>query len=238
MDMSSSSCSNNHRNDLNDSQNTDKSDKKYYEFYGNIFNQQNMLQDLKRTETYYQSILLNKKDFVNKTVMDVGAGTGILSLFALQAGAKQVYAIEASDSFHLAKKLIKKNDENSQIKLINSKIEEIPNKFPQIYSDISKKIDVLISEPLGIMLVNERMLEKYLLARDMFLHDKGKMFPSSSQLHFIPFSDELLYNEKIQKVDFWKYDNFYGIDISPLYEQALAEKFSQPVIEAYNPNTQ
>ena len=39
--------------------------------------------------------------------MDVGTGTGILSFFALQAGAKVVYAIDASDSINIAQKIAK-----------------------------------------------------------------------------------------------------------------------------------
>ena len=46
--------------------------------------QQNMLQDQIRTGTYYAAILENTADFQGKVVMDVGAGSGILSLFAAQ----------------------------------------------------------------------------------------------------------------------------------------------------------
>ncbi len=38
-------------------------------------------------------------------------------------------------------------------------------------------MDVLISEPMGTLLVNERMLETYLHARDRFLKPGGRMFP-------------------------------------------------------------
>jgi hypothetical protein len=38
-------------------------------------------------------------------------------------------------------------------------------------------VDVLVSEPMGTLLVNERMLETYLYARDHFLKPGGKMFP-------------------------------------------------------------
>lgn len=45
---------------------------------------------LVRTAAYHEAILGNVSDFENKTVMDVGAGSGILSFFASQAGARRV----------------------------------------------------------------------------------------------------------------------------------------------------
>ena len=53
--------------------------------------------------------LPHRNDFKDKVVMDVGAGSGILSLFSAKAGAKQVYAVEASSVALAAKKLIEKN---------------------------------------------------------------------------------------------------------------------------------
>lgn len=55
-----------------------------------------MMQDFVRTATYQKAILANLRDFNDKVVLDVGAGSGILSFFAVQAGAKRVYAVEAS----------------------------------------------------------------------------------------------------------------------------------------------
>ena len=56
----------------------------YFHYYGMLMHQQNMLQDQIRTGTYYAAILENPADFQGKVVMDVGAGSGILSLFAAQ----------------------------------------------------------------------------------------------------------------------------------------------------------
>lgn len=47
-----------------------------------------MLKDRVRTDAYRDSIMKNKDLFKDKVVMDVGCGTGILSLFCAQAGAK------------------------------------------------------------------------------------------------------------------------------------------------------
>lgn len=46
-------------------------------------------QDVTRTGTYHAAITENRADFEGKAVMDVGAGSGILSLFAAQVGGWQ-----------------------------------------------------------------------------------------------------------------------------------------------------
>ena len=54
---------------------------------------QEMLKDIVRTKTYQNVIYPNSFLLKNKVVLDVGAGTGILSLFFAKAGAKHVYAV-------------------------------------------------------------------------------------------------------------------------------------------------
>lgn len=55
-----------------------------------------MLSDKVRTSTYAAFIDSNPSLFRGAIVMDVGCGTGVLSLFAARAGAKRVIAVEAS----------------------------------------------------------------------------------------------------------------------------------------------
>ena len=63
-------------------------DRVYYNDYSTLVQQQGMLQDHVRTSLYQFSMLENVSDFAGKTVLDVGAGTGILSFFAAKAGAE------------------------------------------------------------------------------------------------------------------------------------------------------
>ncbi|TYI30244.1 hypothetical protein ES332_A05G372500v1 [Gossypium tomentosum] len=68
-----------------------------------------MLKDVVRTKTYQNVIYRNKFLFQNKVVLDVGAGTGILSLFCAKAGAAHVYAVECSHMADMAKQIVETN---------------------------------------------------------------------------------------------------------------------------------
>jgi histone-arginine methyltransferase CARM1 len=84
------------KNSSFDRRTEDTSSTQYFQFYALLSQQQNMMQDFIRTATYQKAMFDNSVDFEGKVVLDVGAGSGILSFFAVQAGAAKVYAVEAS----------------------------------------------------------------------------------------------------------------------------------------------
>lgn len=203
----------------------------YFQYYAKLANQQNMLQDSVRTGTYRRAIIENPSDFHGKSVMDIGAGSGILSFFAAQAGASLVYPVEASSMTSTIQDLADANVAQfpwTVFKVINKPIEKVGD-------EVEEKVDCLVSEPIGTFLFNERMLESYLCARDRFLKPGGKMFPNVGDLFIAPFSDPMLHWEQEGKNAFWKNKSFYGLDLTPAVNRCTKEHFRQPIVDYINP---
>jgi histone-arginine methyltransferase CARM1 len=190
-------------------------------YYAQLPNQQNMLEDAERTGAYHQSIALNMQDFIGKVVLDVGAGSGILSFFAAQAGAKKVYAVEATEMANYARKLVEANGLSDRIEVIQEKLEDLV---------LPEKVDIIISEPMGLLLVHERMMEIYAIARKRWLKTDGKLFPNKGTIFLAPFSDQYLHSSHIEKARFWESKSFYGIDMTCLADTALNHYFARPIV--------
>ena len=140
----------------------------YFESYDNISVHNLMLRDAPRVTKYREAIFASKQLIKDKIVLDVGCGTGILSLFCAQAGARHVYAVEACKGiYELAKSIVKANRLDDKITLIHSEIEKI-DELPV------KHVDVIVSEWMGFYLLHESMLASVIYARDRWLDEKGK----------------------------------------------------------------
>ncbi|CAK9303058.1 unnamed protein product [Gordionus sp. m RMFG-2023] len=200
------------------------SEVQYFHFYSLLSQQQNMMQDYIRTNTYYRAIFGNTLDFKDKVILDVGAGSGILSFFAANCGAKTVYAVEASSMAVYAQKLIEANGLSGVIKIVRGKVEEV---------EIPEYVDTIVSEPLGYMLLNERMLETYLHAKK-WLRPGGRMYPTKGDLHISPFTDEALFMETFNRSSFWSQNSFYGMDLTSLQAEAQTEVFQQPIVDTFD----
>ena len=90
-------------------------------------------------------------------MLDVGCGTGILSLFAARAGTKRVFGVDNSSIALLAKQVVLDNHLDHIITIIRGKVEEIELPVP--------KVDIIISEWMGYCLFYESMLDTVLYAR-------------------------------------------------------------------------
>jgi len=177
-----------------------------------------MLKDDVRTKAYQRAIEDNKLDFKGKVVLDIGAGTGILSIFAARAGAKKVFAVENAEIAYFAEGIVKKNGFSKVITVLKGKMEEV--KLPV------KKVDIIISEWMGYFLLYESMLDSVLWARDKYLVEGGLMLPDKAQIFVAAIEDQKL---RASKKSFWA--NVYGVDMSCLSETV----FKDPMIDVLPP---
>lgn len=60
-----------------------------------------------------------------KIVLDVGTGSGILAIWAAQAGAKKVYAVEATQMARHARNLVVGNGVEHVVEIIEGAIEDV-----------------------------------------------------------------------------------------------------------------
>jgi len=173
--------------------------------YNDIHVHKLMLHDRIRCEAFRRALAETVRP--DSAVLDVGAGTGLLSIFAAQAGARVVYAVERTKTAELARRIILDNGLADRILVLQDDMENI---------ELPEKVDLIVSEWLGGYGVDENLLPVIVQARDRWLKPGGSMIPRSVSSWIAPAYDEML----DQDVEFWK-QRPYGVELS-----AIAEKTS------------
>ena len=146
-----------------------------------------MLRDYNRMKSYYQFIK-NSKWIKDKICCDLGSGTGILSLFALKAGARHVHIVEnQKNMIDVIKKLLENNS--------------IPADKYTIYQGwstdviLNEKVDCIIHELIGIWGNGENGLGYVAEFRDRFLKEGGNIIPDIIEVNITLQHTNHYYNQ-------------------------------------------
>eukprot|EP00249_Psilotum_nudum_P001873 c14613_g1_i1 orf=303-1472(-) len=195
----------------------------YFCTYAFLYHQKEMLSDRVRMNAYFSAIFKNKDHFKGKIVLDVGTGSGILAIWAAQAGARKVYAVEATKMAEHARQLVVGNGLAGVVEVIEGSIEDV---------ELPEKVDVIISEWMGYFLVRESMFDSVMHARDCWLKPTGIMYPSQACMWLAPVRSGLVdikmkdYQNAMADWDGFAEDalEFYGVDMSILTKSYLDEQ--------------
>jgi len=169
----------------------------------------------------------------HEVVVDVGAGNGVLSYFAAKAGAKKVYAIEASGVAPYLEKNLKKNGVGDTVQVLNSMAEQT--------SIPGGKVDIIISEPFGYFAVFERMIESVLFVRDKWLKKGGRIFPSQARLYVGLSNNIANFIASRQNYEYYmhdKNDELHGYNVEDYGTEALRLDLRTPQIKGYSGDIQ
>lgn len=168
-----------------------------------------LIADSARCDAFHRAI----KEVVRPgdVVLDIGTGSGLLAMFACQAGASRVYALEEGMIADLAEELFQKNGMSDRITLLRGRSWDI---------ELPEKVDVVVSETLWNFGLGEGILKTLGDAKRRFLKKDGRLVPERMALHVAPVQT----NERHEELASWD-RRVCGIDVSSAYDMAKSNMY-------------
>ncbi|MGK0189232.1 MAG: protein arginine N-methyltransferase 1 [Verrucomicrobiales bacterium] len=135
-------------------------------------------------------------------VVDIGAGTGIFSFLACQAGARKVYAIEPNDAAFLGRELTRTNGFTDRIEW-----------FQKLSTDVElpEKADVVVADLRGILPFFSPNIRTLADAKKRFLKPEGTLIPRTDTIWAALYSNRKAYDSFVAP---WG-DNSFGLNWTP-----------------------
>lgn len=156
-----------------------------------------MLNDEHRNEAFKNAIRTAIKPKAGETsairILDIGTGTGLLSVYARQLGAATVIACEDSKVMtEIAKHVFQANNMSDDVQLINKYSCDLSE------ADIGGRVDVVVTETLDSGVFGEGILQTLIHAKEHLLKpDIGRIIPSKIKLYIAGFESKTIAIENV-----------------------------------------
>lgn len=186
-----------------------------------------MLADHGRTASYREVLARHAP---RRTGLEIGCGSGILSCFAVRAGARHVYAIEQTSIIELARDIAERNGVADRITFIQG---------TSLSVDLPEQVDFVVSELMGTDLFAEGGQPALVDARRRFLKPSGCMIPLDLSIWTVGVESrsfsEAGYAFEQKRRTAARLGAAYGLDLTPLVEAYDSELRHKEASLAYQP---
>ena len=167
-----------------------------------------MLNDNGRNKFYKQALDLSARD---KIVCDIGAGTGLLSVLALQAGAKHVIAVERNaDRFEYLNQTLQKLGLENRIETRHID-----------FLDSNIQADVYVSETINTQIFGEDILR----LSNHVIDRGGQFIPSGFRIWAEIYQDHPVFVLDLSRNESYEFDP--GIAVGPNFVDNINRDFAR-----------
>ena len=147
-----------------------------------------MIKDRIRTSAYRQALARAIKP--GDVVVDLGAGTGLLTLHACRLGANLVHAIEPNPIIQVAREIVHANGFSQQVTFHQAMSFQV---------ELPERCDVLVTDPRGVLPLYEQAIPTIIDARRRLLKPGGVLIPQRDTIWAALVEAPDIYHEHCQE---------------------------------------
>jgi len=184
-----------------------------------------MLDDRVRTSAFLAALgeVVHPED----VVVDIGTGTGVLAVGAARAGARHVYAVEATPLADHAREVVRANGLAERVTVVEGWSTRVT---------LPERADVAVAEILGTEALEERVLPVLLDARKRLLTPDARLVPSAIRIYGLPVSipEGRVGSLVFTPANTARWSSWYALELGPLtdYSARMRHRFTVPIAEA------
>ncbi len=136
-----------------------------------------MMNDTRRNDAFERAILAAiARHGGGARVLDIGTGSGLLSMMAARGGARNIVTCESVPVLaETAERIVALNGYEAHIRVIQKNSQDV-----RIGEDMGGRADILISEILSCDLLGEKVLDTFEDAHARLIHERASVIPRSA----------------------------------------------------------